>query len=132
MTDKKSKEIKRWNLTKKVFKLSKQKNCRKTKCVPFSMDALKSNLVNNSVTKKSEGIFRRFLAKISPTDNETAEEELAKEFHRDDFRRMTIFGQFNLGFIIAGKGDDLFIVDQHATDEKYNFDRLQVTSCLIS
>ena len=33
--------------------------------------------------------------------------------------------QFNLGFIIAGKDDDLFIIDQHATDEKFNFERLQ-------
>ena len=33
--------------------------------------------------------------------------------------------QFNLGFIIARLGPDLFIVDQHASDEKYNFERLQ-------
>lgn len=36
-----------------------------------------------------------------------------------------VLGQFNLGFIIARHRDDLFIVDQHATDEKYNFERLQ-------
>ena len=33
--------------------------------------------------------------------------------------------QFNLGFIITKFKDDLFIVDQHATDEKYNFEMLQ-------
>ena len=33
--------------------------------------------------------------------------------------------QFNLGFIIARLNDDLFIIDQHATDEKYNFETLQ-------
>ena len=33
--------------------------------------------------------------------------------------------QFNLGFIIAKLGADLFIIDQHATDEKYNFEMLQ-------
>ncbi|KAH7931488.1 hypothetical protein HPB49_025701 [Dermacentor silvarum] len=33
--------------------------------------------------------------------------------------------QFNLGFIIAQLGEDLFIVDQHAADEKYNFEMLQ-------
>ena len=102
------------------------KKLRKTKSLHFSIDLLKSKLVESSVTGKSEGIFRRFLAKISPNENETAEEELRKEFNREDFRGMNIFGQFNLGFIIAGKGDDLFIVDQHATDEKYNFERLQV------
>lgn len=43
---------------------------------------------------------------------------------------MEILGQFNLGFIIARFGSDLFIIDQHATDEKYNFETLQAT-CTI-
>jgi len=34
-------------------------------------------------------------------------------------------GQFNLGFIIARLAGDLFIVDQHAADEKFNFETLQ-------
>ena len=104
------------------------KKLRKTKHIPFSIDILKSKMVDASAKETRDGVFRRFFAKISPTENETAEEELSKEFHRDDFRRMNIFGQFNLGFIIAGKGDDLFIVDQHATDEKFNFERLQVST----
>ena len=40
--------------------------------------------------------------------------------------------QFNLGFIIAKNGEDLFIVDQHATDEKYNFEMLQRHTVLQS
>jgi len=43
---------------------------------------------------------------------------------------MEIIGQFNLGFIIVKLEDDLFIVDQHATDEKYNFETLQRTTQL--
>ena len=38
---------------------------------------------------------------------------------------MEILGQFNHGFIIARLNSDLFIIDQHATDEKYNFEMLQ-------
>ena len=38
---------------------------------------------------------------------------------------MEVLGQFNLGFIVARLGNDLFILDQHACDEKYNFERLQ-------
>lgn len=38
---------------------------------------------------------------------------------------MEILGQFNLGFIIVRLGQDIFIVDQHATDEKYNYERLE-------
>lgn len=46
-----------------------------------------------------------------------------------DFKKMQIVGQFNLGFIICtrrtGENYDLFIIDQHASDEKYNFENLQ-------
>ncbi len=38
---------------------------------------------------------------------------------------MEVIGQFNLGFILARLGKEVFIVDQHAADEKYNFERLQ-------
>lgn len=41
------------------------------------------------------------------------------------FAKMDIVGQFNLGFIIAKLNSDLFIIDQHASDEKYNFEMLQ-------
>lgn len=37
---------------------------------------------------------------------------------------MEVIGQFNLGFIIARLEDDLFIIDQHATDEKFRFEKL--------
>ena len=47
-------------------------------------------------------------------------------FNRKDmFSKMEILGQFNKGFIITRLEKDLFIVDQHATDEKYNFETLQ-------
>lgn len=41
------------------------------------------------------------------------------------FAEMEILGQFNLGFIITKLKEDLFLVDQHAADEKYNFEMLQ-------
>lgn len=49
--------------------------------------------------------------------------------NKTEFAQMDIIGQFNLGFIIvirrSGDQYDLFIVDQHASDEKYNFETLQ-------
>ena len=45
---------------------------------------------------------------------------------------MEIIGQFNLGFIIVKYGPDLFIVDQHASDEKYNFEDLEKNTVLQS
>ena len=62
--------------------------------------------------------------------NKTAATELARVFNQADFLRMQVIGQFNLGFIIARLGQDLFIVDQHASDEKYNFERLGATTTL--
>ncbi len=44
---------------------------------------------------------------------------------KEDFLHMSIIGQFNLGFILARcRNHNLWILDQHACDEKYNFERL--------
>lgn len=72
----------------------------------------------------------KFKAAINPTKNKAAEQELQTEITKDMFARMEIIGQFNLGFIIVKLEDDLFIIDQHATDEKYNFEILQKTTKL--
>ncbi|KAJ5716055.1 hypothetical protein N7493_007966 [Penicillium malachiteum] len=62
-------------------------------------------------------------------DEKTAEERLSLTVSKADFAQMRIVGQFNLGFILAVRPgadhDELFIVDQHASDEKFNFERLQ-------
>ncbi|RVX75691.1 hypothetical protein B0A52_00047 [Exophiala mesophila] len=68
--------------------------------------------------------------------NTDAETRLSLTVSKADFAKMQIVGQFNLGFIIAvrrsdgeessrTRQDELFIIDQHASDEKYNFERLQ-------
>ncbi|XP_059180366.1 mismatch repair endonuclease PMS2 isoform X2 [Centropristis striata] len=74
--------------------------------------------------------YRRFRAKINPGDNQSAEEELKKEISKDMFKEMEIIGQFNLGFIITKFNSDIFMIDQHATDEKYNFEMLQQHTAL--
>ncbi|CAI2191264.1 5655_t:CDS:10, partial [Funneliformis geosporum] len=63
---------------------------------------------------------------IDIQDNEVAARELNKVISKKDFGLMEIVGQFNLGFIIAKLSNDLFIIDQHASDEKYNFETLQL------
>lgn len=37
---------------------------------------------------------------------------------------MEVVGQFNNSFIICQLGDDLYILDQHACNEKYNYEQL--------
>lgn len=73
-----------------------------------------------------------------------AESKLPLIIAKSDFSKMRVAGQFNLGFIIAvrpgtnaggllaGSSDELFIIDQHASDEKYNFERLQDTTIVQS
>ncbi|GAA5849218.1 hypothetical protein JCM8547_006479 [Rhodosporidiobolus lusitaniae] len=88
-----------------------------------------------------------------------AEATLSRVVSKEDFEKMEVLGQFNLGFIIArrrvrvpsrwaegeGEGvevggqeaggevqDDLFIIDQHASDEKYNFETLQSETVIQS
>ncbi|XP_037133703.1 mismatch repair endonuclease PMS2 isoform X2 [Syngnathus acus] len=76
--------------------------------------------------KNSEELqYRRFRAKINPGESQCAEAELKKEISKDMFKQMEIVGQFNLGFIITKLNSDIFMIDQHATDEKYNFEMLQ-------
>ncbi|KIJ19585.1 hypothetical protein PAXINDRAFT_68886 [Paxillus involutus ATCC 200175] len=68
---------------------------------------------------------------------------LSRIISKADFEHMQILGQFNLGFIIVRKRnsapgggeaemDDLFIVDQHAADEKWNFETLQEKTVIES
>lgn len=82
-------------------------------------------------------------------DAANAEQMLSRTIEKSDFGAMNVVGQFNRGFIIVRRQkslasvgytvtdrsttiDDLFIVDQHAADEKYNFETLQQTTRIES
>ncbi|KAJ4354152.1 ATP-binding mismatch repair protein [Didymosphaeria variabile] len=72
-------------------------------------------------------------------NNQDPEERLSLTVTKSDFNDMIIIGQFNLGFILAVRpptatspSSDLFIIDQHASDEKYNFERFSATTVLVS
>ncbi|XP_071616530.1 mismatch repair endonuclease PMS2 [Heliangelus exortis] len=101
---------------------------KKTLPLEFSMKVL-AEKVKKVIQQKQKSAerqsYRRFKAKISPGENKVAEDELRKEISKEMFAKMEIIGQFNLGFIITKLNSDLFIIDQHATDEKYNFEMLQ-------
>ncbi|KAI6191921.1 CBR-PMS-2 protein [Aphelenchoides bicaudatus] len=53
------------------------------------------------------------------------ERRLSMMLKKDDFNKMQVIGQFNKAFILTRLGQELFVLDQHASDEKYNFERLQ-------
>lgn len=97
-----------------------------------TIDASISQL-QSQMTKLREGLERQIQPSteedVEANDGKTAEDRLALTVSKTDFAQMRIIGQFNLGFIIAVRPgetrDELFIIDQHASDEKINFERLQ-------
>ena len=110
--------------------------------VPFSLEAMLERRRNAKRSAAAQTPHRARapakydLASIasedaaSTVDVATAASELERVFDKSDFTRMKIVGQFNLGFILATLGDDLFIIDQHASDEIYNFEKLQRTTTI--
>lgn len=57
-------------------------------------------------------------------DTQIAEQTLTLNVSKSDFFGMTVIGQFNLGFILVRRNNEIFIIDQHAADEKSNYEKL--------
>ncbi|KAL2913426.1 ATP-binding mismatch repair protein [Polyrhizophydium stewartii] len=77
--------------------------------------------------------YARMVERVQTQKNSarvSLEEKLSEPtfVRKSDFAAMDIIGQFNLGFIIALRDNMLFIVDQHASDEKYRYETLQQTA----
>ncbi|XP_076668543.1 mismatch repair endonuclease PMS2 [Andrena cerasifolii] len=81
----------------------------------------KRNMLSKHVTTNTR---IKYKAKLESNQNSDAENELKRELTKESFLQMELIGQFNLGFIIVRLKEDLFIIDQHATDEKYRFEKL--------
>lgn len=87
---------------------------------------------NTPGRSKTKGCYAAATLELSQAVKEDAKaralsaatNELEKLFKKEDFGHMKVIGQFNLGFIIGKLDQDLFVVDQHAADEKYNYERL--------
>ncbi|KAF2279193.1 DNA mismatch repair protein MutL [Westerdykella ornata] len=111
------------------------------KDIQTSVSAI-NRLVSNMEAALSEaGTIPSVVNAPTSTQLNTAnpEERLSLTVAKSDFRTMRIIGQFNLGFILAVRPPsaavatpDLFIIDQHASDEKYNFERFSATTVLVS
>lgn len=116
--------------------------------VKFSLEKLreKYRLMSEKEDLSSSISDHHFNIHIEENQNDEAEDELRRQINKTDFERlktnivllneisirvlfsrMSIIGQFNQGFILVTLVDhssQLFIVDQHAADEIYNFHRL--------
>uniref|UniRef100_A0A6G1S9A4 Mismatch repair endonuclease PMS2 n=1 Tax=Aceria tosichella TaxID=561515 RepID=A0A6G1S9A4_9ACAR len=74
---------------------------------------------------------KEFSFAIHPKFNTPAEEELKFHLNKSSFSQMQVIGQFNRGFIIARLNKHLFIIDQHATDERANYEEQLEKSPLV-
>lgn len=88
------------------------------------------------VTNSSQSIQNeshpKFTPNLSQEDEEAAIDLLSREMNKFQFKEMRVVGQFNKGFIITQIGSTLFVVDQHASDERRNFDELLESTQLDS
>ncbi|GAB1866069.1 Mismatch repair endonuclease PMS2 [Camponotus japonicus] len=92
----------------------------------ISFTIIKEKLKEKKIIVRAPvNIEKRIKYRIQMEANQDeAEKELQRELTKDSFGKMEIIGQFNLGFIITRLENDLFIIDQHATDEKFRFEKL--------
>ena len=104
----------------------RQQSSLRTTNIPKSISAPTTTDTDTDMTDTLHG------ADLTNTDdNDTATAALSRVIRKTDFSKMKVIGQFNLGFIITMLNNhDLFIVDQHASDEKYNFETLQLTTTI--
>jgi DNA mismatch repair protein PMS2 len=100
-----------------------------TKEARFSMRQFRKELrdISRSPPKAGEAV----VGGIDESSAVEVADDNVVSLSKQDFRRMTVIGQFNLGFILAKcRNNHLWILDQHACDEKYNFERLCATTVI--
>ncbi|CAN9365445.1 unnamed protein product [Alternaria alternata] len=127
----------------KLFKVSQKKywTINLERVVETDVDAIARHIQNiqASIDASMPGTDEvAALPASTQLNQEDPEERLSLTVTKADFNEMRIIGQFNLGFIIAVRPptstsptSDVFIIDQHASDEKYNFERLSATTTLV-
>jgi DNA mismatch repair protein PMS2 len=127
----------------KLFKVSSSKyqTLNLERAIETDVGAIARHLLNlqSLMDGSMSDIDLMALPTSTHLNKEDPEERLSLTVTKPDFNEMRIIGQFNLGFIIAVRPptttsptSDLFIIDQHASDEKYNFERLSATTTLVS
>ncbi|KEG13715.1 mismatch repair protein PMS1 [Trypanosoma grayi] len=87
---------------------------------PPLKELMQQPLIHAAVPVQKERKQRGTFARIT----EQTEEELATHLNKGSFKDMILHGQFNHGFIMASFKDDMFVIDQHAADEKFNYECL--------
>ncbi|KTW30231.1 hypothetical protein T552_00709 [Pneumocystis carinii B80] len=118
-------------------RLSKYEYRQLTTSISISKDQIKEKFSKIFVNKTHNSKIET--SNTLSMSQEQSEKQLNSRLTKEDFFNMRIIGQFNLGFIITSlpskekdNVSDIFIIDQHASDEKYNFEKLQLNTTIES
>lgn len=88
---------------------------------------LQKSVSENKSSEKITIDTKKFIKELTYVqDFDQNNEEISLAFKKEYFPYLEISGQFNLGFIVAffRKTGELFLIDQHASNEKENFEAL--------
>lgn len=109
---------------------------------PESQEEPFESIENQIAVRESDSVDHEELSQPSPQSKEPIEEwerypivpstqldfPTSISFPKELFREMSVMGQFNNGFIVTrlenvnGRSGELFLIDQHAANEKYLFE----------
>lgn len=92
---------------------------------------LKAALARERMQRRPVPDSKEFSFAIHPNFNSVAEQELKFNLNKSSFENMQVIGQFNKGFIISKLNEHIFIIDQHATNERANYEDQLEQSPLI-
>lgn len=85
-------------------------------------------ILRDCATNKVNGSVKESIEACNEVDEGKEEGESNDDrvsLFKEEFLHLEIIGQFNLGFILARcRNQNLWILDQHACDERYNFEKL--------
>lgn len=95
---------------------SKNDSLELDEVVELSLSTLTLNKFNTNLYSKSNS------QQSSPKKSDLTVLKELKSFDKQNFTKMNIIGQFNKGFILAELNQEVFIIDQHAADEKKNYE----------
>lgn len=76
--------------------------------------------INNKQVQKTEEPVSMFYNEVSV---DTENKENMGAIKKEDISSLCIVGQFNRGFILACFSNGLYVLDQHAVDERINFEK---------
>lgn len=105
---------------------------RRSISINVDLEAIRDDSNYDTDTVLSQSISRFRLDVDSAASEKEAIGEMERLLHKNHFREMEVVGQFNRGFIVTQMGKDLLIVDQHAADERCNFDELLANTVMES